>query len=75
MRRVDALVASVETTELSSEAFLRGPMLEFMKQVPNSPVAVVIRLLLSEGHKHPDLVDYYYENVVKQGTARYLALR
>ncbi|MGB5409940.1 MAG: helix-turn-helix domain-containing protein, partial [Woeseiaceae bacterium] len=45
MRRVDALVASVETTELSSEAFLRGPMLEFMKQVPNSPVAVVIRLL------------------------------
>ncbi len=67
MRRVDALVASVETTELSSEAFLRGPMLEFMKQVPNSPVAVVIRLLLSEGHKHPDLVDYYYENVVSKG--------
>lgn len=67
IRRVDALVASVENTELSSEEFLRGPMLEFMKQVPNSPVAVVIRLLLSEGHKHPDLVDFYYENVVDKG--------
>jgi hypothetical protein len=42
-------------------------MLDFMKQVPNSPVAIVIRLLLSEGHKHPDLVDYYYENVVNKG--------
>lgn len=67
IRRVDALVENVETTELTAEAFLRGPMLEFMKQVPNSPVAVVIRLLLSEGHKHPDLVDYYYENVVNKG--------
>jgi AcrR family transcriptional regulator len=67
IRRVDALVENVETTELTAEAFLRGPMLEFMKQVPDSPIAIVIRLLLSEGHKHPDLVDYYYENVVNKG--------
>ena len=69
IRRVDALVAALENTELSSEDFLRGPLLEFMKSVPGSPVAVVIRLMISEGHRHPDLVDYYWENVVSKGLA------
>ena len=69
IRRVDALVAALEKTELSSEDFLRGPLLEFMKSVPGSPVAVVIRLMISEGHRHPDLVDYYWENVVSKGLA------
>jgi AcrR family transcriptional regulator len=69
IRRVDALVAALEKTELSSEDFLRGPLLEFMKSVPGSPVAVVIRLMVSEGHRHPDLVDYYWENVVSKGLA------
>jgi len=67
IRRVDSLIEMVETSELSSEEFLRGPLLEFMKKIPGSPVAVVIRLLLSEGPRHPDLVDYYWENVVNRG--------
>lgn len=69
IRRVDTLVATLESTELPSEDFLRGPLLEFMKSVPGSPVAIVIRLLISEGHRHPDLVDYYWENVVSKGLA------
>ncbi len=69
IRRVDALVDAVETTELSSEAFIRGPLLDFMKQVPGSPIAIVIRLLISEGQRHPDLVDYYWEHVVSKGLA------
>ena len=67
IRRVDALIAAIEETQLSSEDFLRGPMLDFMKRIPGSPVSVVIRLLLSEGPRHPDLVDYYWENVVNRG--------
>ena len=67
VRRVDALLDVVETTELSSEEFLRGPLLEFMKRVPGSPIAIVIRLLIAEGPRHPDLVDYYYDNVVARG--------
>lgn len=67
VRRVDVLIGLVDSTELSSDAFLRGPMLDFMKKVPGSPVAIVIRLLISEGSRHPDLVDYYYENVVARG--------
>ena len=69
IRRVDRLIANVETTELSSEEFIRGPLLSFMQQIPGSPVAIVIRLLISEGPRHPDLVDYYYDNVVAKGLA------
>jgi len=67
VRRVDSLIGNVESTELSSEEFLRGPLLDFMKKVPGSPIAIVIRLLISEGPRHPDLVNYYYENVVARG--------
>jgi AcrR family transcriptional regulator len=69
IRRVDRLIENVETTELSSEDFIRGPLQTFLQQLPASPVAVVIRLLISEGRKHPDLVDYYYDNVVSKGLA------
>jgi len=67
VRRVDALLDALESTEMSSEEFLRGPLLEFMKAVPGSPIAIVIRLLISEGQRHPDLVDFYWDNVVSKG--------
>lgn len=67
VRRVDALLQAVETTELSSEEFIRGPLLDFMKQVPGSPITIVIKLLIAEGQRHPDLVDFYWENVVARG--------
>ena len=69
IRRIDALLAAVENTELSSEAFMRGPLLDFMKTLPGSPVAVVIRLLIAEGQRHPDLVEYYWDNVVAKALA------
>ena len=69
VRRIDKLIATLQETELSSEDFIRGPLLTFMKTIPGSPVAIVIRLLISEGPRHPDLVDYYYENVVAKGLA------
>ena len=49
IRRVDQLIANVASTELSSEEFIRGPLLSFMQKIPGSPVAIVIRLLISEG--------------------------
>jgi len=67
VRRVEALIDTVEHTDLSAEEFLRGPMLSFMQSVPGSRVAVVIRLLLAEGARHPDLVDFYFDNVVNKG--------
>lgn len=69
IRRIDALIDTVENTDLSAEELIRGPLLSFMKQIPGSPVAIVIRLLIAEGPRHPDLVDYYYDNVVAKGLA------
>jgi AcrR family transcriptional regulator len=65
--RVDALVSEIDNTGLSTERFVRGPVLDFMKQIPGSPVSVVIRLMIAEAPKHPDLVDFYWEKVVSRG--------
>ena len=65
--RLDELTRMLDTSELSAEAFIRGPVLDFMKRVPGSPVSVVIRLMISEAPKHPDLVDYYWDNVASRG--------
>jgi AcrR family transcriptional regulator len=65
--RIDALTASVATSDLSAEEIIRGPLLGFMKSLPRSPVGVVVRLMISEGSKHPDLVAFYWDNVVSRG--------
>jgi len=65
--RVDALIAIVDRADMSSEEFLRGPFLDFVKKLPGSPVSVVIRLMIAEGPKHPDLLQFYWDNVVSRG--------
>ena len=67
--KVNALKSAVESSDLSAEEFLRGPFLDFAKQIPKSPVKVLVRLLVAEGPKHPDLTAYYWDNVVSQGLA------
>lgn len=74
MPRVDALTASIDTSELTAEEFLRGPFLEFVKKLPGSPISVVIRLMIAEGPKHPDLVQFYWDNVVSRGLAAITSL-
>ena len=65
--RLDALVEHVESTELSAEEFLRGPFLDVARALPNSPARKLVRLLIAEGPKHPDLIAWYWENVVSRG--------
>lgn len=67
--RVNALESALDSSALSAEAFLRGPMLEFMKRLPGSPVGVIVRLLIAEAPRHPDLVEFYWDNVVSRGLA------
>jgi AcrR family transcriptional regulator len=64
--RIDALILNIEQTELSAEEFLRGPFLAFAKSIPKSPVRILIRLMIAEGSKHPDLVQWYWDNVVSR---------
>jgi len=65
--KIAALKTQVESSDLSAEAFLRGPFLEFAKQIPRSPVKILLRLMIAEGPKHPDLTAYYWDNVVSLG--------
>jgi len=64
--RIDALIDNIENTELSAEQFLRGPFLEFAKALPKSPARILVRLMIAEGPKHPDLVAWYWENVISR---------
>jgi AcrR family transcriptional regulator len=57
----------METTELSVEDFLKGPFLSFLQELPGSRRAFIVRLLISEGYKHPELTQFYYENVISRG--------
>src|SRR5262245_25946524 len=63
----DVIRAQMETTELSVEAFLKGPFLKFIQELVGSKRAFIARLLIAEGHKHPELTKFYYENVVSRG--------
>jgi len=64
---VDSLVDITASTNLSATEFLRGPFLKFMQAVPKSPARKLVRLLIAEGPKHPDLIEWYWENVVSRG--------
>lgn len=65
--RIGALKIAIEDTDLSAEEFLRGPFLEFIRKLPDSPARIVVRLMIAEGPKHPDLTEYYCEQVVSVG--------
>jgi len=57
----------METTDLSVEDFLKGPFLRFIQDIVGSRRAFIVRLLIAEGHKHPELTEFYYEVVVSRG--------
>ena len=64
--RIDALISNIEETELSAEEFLRGPFLAFARSLPKSPARILVRLMIAEGPKHPDLIAWYWDNVVSR---------
>ena len=67
--KIDELTALIDNHEMSSEEFLHGPFLEFAKTLPGSPVGILVRLMIAEGPKHPDLLQFYWDNVISRGLA------
>lgn len=67
--RIDELTRTLDSSDLGAEAFIRGPLLAFMQRLPGSPASIVIRLMISEAPKHPDLVAYYWDKVASRGLA------
>ena len=57
----------METTDLSVEDFLKGPFLHFIQDIVGSRRAFIVRLLIAEGHKHPELTEFSFEVVVSRG--------
>ena len=56
--KLDALVVNIEQDDLTAEEFLRGPFLDFARTIPGSPIGMIVRLLVAEGPKHPDLLQF-----------------
>jgi AcrR family transcriptional regulator len=63
----DLIREQMERTDLPVEAFLKGPFLAFVQELVCSKRAFIARLLIAEGHKHPELTAFYYEQVVSRG--------
>ena len=72
--RIDALIETIERSDQSATDFLRGPFLDFAKSLPKSPARILVRLMIAEGPKHPDLVAWYWENVVSRAITAMRAL-
>ena len=66
---LDRLFNDVKSNDVPLPDFLRGPFLSFAKSFVKSRRARVLRLLIAEGPKHPDLTAYYAENVMQPALA------
>ncbi len=67
--RVDRLTRAIDDADAGFEAFLRGPFLDTARELPRSKARHLVRLMIAEGHKHPDLTRWYWENVVSKALA------
>lgn len=65
--RVDVLDRQLAASDATAEELLRGPVQTFMQNLPNSPARVVLKLMVSEASRYPDLVEFYWENVASRG--------
>jgi len=65
--RLEHLAHEIEGSSLSATEILRGPMLGFMKGMARSRMHLVLRLLVAEGPKHPDLTAFYHQEVIGRG--------
>jgi AcrR family transcriptional regulator len=63
----DAMRERMLATDLTSEAFLKGPFLSFIQELVLSRRVLIARLLIAEGHKHPELTEFYYDQVIAKG--------
>lgn len=75
--RLDKLTAAVADEKMTVAEFLRGPFLTQARALPRSKARYIFRLMIAEGHKHPDLTRWYWDHVVSKafGALRTLIAR
>lgn len=63
----DTIRDAMDATTLPVEAFLKGPFLAFIQEFVCSKRVFILRLLIAEGHKYPELTEIYFDTVVARG--------
>ncbi len=64
---LETLKAGFDASGDGAEAFLRGPFLRLVKSLPESPARVLVRLMVAEGPRFPDLTAFYHGQVIRPG--------
>jgi AcrR family transcriptional regulator len=67
--QLENLRAAVEGFGGSVEDFIRTRFKEFELRLIESEVRFILRLLIAEGHKFPDLTQFYFDEVIGRGMA------
>ncbi len=65
--RVRDVATAIDRWDGSAADFLRGPFLQTISQLATSRAVIIVRLMMAEGPKHPDLTKYYYDHVITVG--------
>ena len=67
--QLENLRAAVDGFSGSVEDFIRTRFKEFELRLVESEVRFIFRLLVAEGHKFPDLTQFYFDEVIGRGMA------
>lgn len=67
MPRLKKLDSALDDYEGSASEFLRGPLIDTGCKMIKGPMKPILRLLIAEGPKHPDLTKFYHQEVVAKG--------
>lgn len=65
--RIEQLSADILGSQAGAADLMRGPILGFMQSMAKSRLHLVLRLLVSEGPKHPDLTAFYHAEIISRG--------
>jgi AcrR family transcriptional regulator len=67
--QLDQLEHMVGSYPGSAESFLRGPFLTLQRNLVQSDIRRLLRVFLAEGTAFPELIEFYYREVVSRGMA------
>ncbi len=66
---IEDLGGAVDRLAGSAEEFLRSPFRAFVVRLIESDARLIVRLMIAEGHRFPDLTRIYFDEVIARGMA------
>ncbi len=65
--RIEGLRKDIDHYDGPVEQFIRLQLRAFIQQALESEVREVVRLVIGEAHRFPDLAEFYYQEVISRG--------